>query len=145
MNQSSTPEDDGELGSIALKVFAGQIISVFERNLELVLNSALQMPTEVTIDPGVERLRMEAVIQPINRLEVIGETELLFGNDDEVTETQTNSQTEGSSSRQAIRTTYVISDNLRAEANLRNGLITDEDGSQVLELLLNLRWRLFSR
>ncbi|HBU48254.1 MAG TPA: hypothetical protein DEB46_08075 [Myxococcales bacterium] len=145
VNQSTSDESDGELGSIALKMFAGQIISVFERNLELVLNSALQMPTEVTIDPGVERLRMEAVIQPINRLEVIGETELLFSNDDEVTETQTNSQTEGSSSRQAIRTTYVISDRLRAEANLRNGFITDEDGSQVLELLLNLRWRLFQR
>lgn len=145
VQQSGTAEDDGELSSIALKMFAGQIISVFERNLELVLNSALQMPTEVTIDPGVERLRMEAVIQPIDRLEVIGETELLFGSNDDDTETQTNSQTQGSTSRQAIRTTYVISDALQAEANLRNGFIADEDGSPVLELLLNLRWRLFSR
>jgi hypothetical protein len=135
---------DGSYSDVALRMLTGQMFKRFERELENVFRTTFDLPLDASIDLGVDTLRMQGVVNISERFEVSGETEVVFGSQDE--ESPENSQSAGTTNndRQSLRATLVLSDAWRAETDLRSGYRSDEDGS-MLELLLNLHWRLWAR
>ena len=87
---------------------------------------------------------MQGVVNLTERLEVSGETEVVFGSEDTESAEDNQSAASTNNDRQSLRGTFVLSDAWRAEADLRSGYRSNDDGS-MLELLLNLHWRLWAR
>jgi autotransporter translocation and assembly factor TamB len=135
---------EGSYGDVALRMITGQVFARFERELERVFKDSFQLPLDAAIDLGVDTLRMQGIINVTERFELSGEAEVVFGSDTSDTGDQNQSASNANNDRQSLRGTFVISDALRAEADLRSGYRSDDEGS-VLELLLNLHWRLWAR
>ena len=91
-----------------------------------------------------DTLRMQGVVNLTERLELAGEAEVVVGTEDSESAEGNQSASTTSNDRQTLRGTFVLSDAWRAEADLRSGYRSDDEGS-VLELLLNLHWRLWVR
>jgi hypothetical protein len=135
---------DGSYGDVAIRMLTGQMFKAFERELERVFKTTFNLPLDASIDLGVDTLRMQGVVNLTDRFELAGETEVVFGTDDSGSGEDNQSAATTNNDRQSLRGTFVLSDAWRAEADLRSGYRSDEDGS-MLELLLNLQWRLWER
>ena len=145
IGQNLTDEGgDGSYSDVALRMLTGQMFKRFERELERVFKSTFSLPLDAAIDLGVDTLRMQGIVNLTERFEVAGETEIFLGSEDSETVDDNQSATTTSNDRQSLRSTFVLSDSWRAEADLRSGYRSDESGS-MLELLLNLHWRLWAR
>ena len=135
---------DGSYSDVALRLLTGQMFKRFERELERVFKETFSLPLDAAIDLGVDTLRMQGIVNLTDRFEVAGETEIFLGSEDSDAVDDSQSATSTSNDRQSLRGTFVLSDAWRAEADLRSGYRSDESGS-MLELLLNLHWRLWAR
>ncbi len=135
---------DGSYSDVALRMLTGQMFKRFERELERVFKSTFSLPLDAAIDLGVDTLRMQGVVNLTERFEVSGETEVVFGSEDTESAEDKQSAANTNNDRQSLRGTFVLSDAWRAEADLRSGYRSNDDGS-MLELLLNLHWRLWAR
>ena len=109
-----------------------------------VFKSTFSLPLDAAIDLGVDTLRMQGIVNLTERFEIAGETEIFLGSEDSETVDDNQSASTTNNDRQSLRGTFVLSDSWRAEADLRSGYRSDESGS-MLELLLNLHWRLWAR
>jgi hypothetical protein len=135
---------DGSYSDVALRMLTGQMFKRFESELEKVFRTTFELPLDASIDLGVDTLRMQGVVNISERFEVSGETEVVFGSQDNESAEDNQSAVTTSNDRQSLRGTLVLSDAWRAETDLRSGYRSDEEGS-MLELLLNLHWRLWAR
>jgi hypothetical protein len=143
----SEAEGEGSYSDVALRMLTGQVFARFEKELESVLQATFQLPVDVAIDLGTETLRMQGVASLTDRLEVAGEAELVFGTGQQSEEAATTNANAASraTNRQNMRATFVLNDAWSAAADLRNGYQVDDDGEPLIEMLLELKWRVLAR